>query len=78
MSDQKRQMRDGTVSVSGKESACGRERVRAIRDGTLSGYERERSSREVECIHSQLKKAHAEENERPEETDERRNGLSLR
>jgi hypothetical protein len=55
MSDQKRQMRDGTVSVSGKESACGRERAR---DGALSGNERERSSREVECIHSQVKKKH--------------------
>jgi hypothetical protein len=55
-------------------------RKRNTRDGALSGNERERSSREVECIHSQVKKkALAEENERVEEIeqekDERRNSL---
>jgi hypothetical protein len=74
-------------SLSGKESAWWRERAnrrdrarerREMVQPHVKNEREARSSREVECIHSQLKKAHAEENERPEETDERRNSLGLR
>jgi hypothetical protein len=79
MKEKREAAEKSNASGSGKESMRKRRSEKNMRDGTVSDNERERSSREVECIQSHVKKARAEEKERAEDMeqdkDERRYSL---